>query len=86
MSGVYFLGIVTLVLAVDMLIALRFLRMADRTESDVGAAPKASSIDPAAARRFARIMLIATPIIWLFFVAFSFGLFGSTGNIIPIKF
>jgi hypothetical protein len=86
MSGAYFLGIMTLVLAVDLLIALRFLRMADRAESDVGAAPKAGSFDPAATRRFARIMLISTPIIWLFCAAFSFGLFGPTGNIIPIKF
>jgi len=86
MSGAYFLGIMTLVLVVDLLVALRFLRMADRAESEVGVPRKAGGIDPAAARRFARIMLVATPIMWLFCVAFSFGLFGSTGNIIPIKF
>jgi hypothetical protein len=86
MNGAYFLGIMTLVLAVDMLIALRFLRVADRAESEVGAPRKAGGIDPVASRRFARIMLFSTPVIWLFCVAFSFGLFGSTGNIIPIKF
>jgi hypothetical protein len=86
MSGAYFLGIVTLILVADVLIALRFLRMADRAQSEVGAPPKVGSLDPAAARRFARIMVIAAPLAWLFFVAFSFGLFGSTGNIIPITF
>jgi len=85
-NGVYFLGIMTLVLVVDMLVALRFLRMADRAESEVGVPRKTGGLDPLAARRFARIMLVATPIMWLFCVAFSFGLFGSTGNIIPIKF
>lgn len=86
MSGVYFLGIVTLVLVVDMLVALRFLRIADRAQSEVGVPRKVGTLDPAAARRAARLMLIAAPIAWLFFVAFSFGLFGSTGNIIPIQF
>ena len=85
MNGAILLGIVTLVLAVDVLIALRFRRMADRAEGNVGAPPKVGSLDPAAARRVVYLMLIAAPLMWLFFVAFSFGLFGSTGNIIPIK-
>ncbi|WP_066805864.1 hypothetical protein [Sphingomonas asaccharolytica] len=86
MNGAYFLGIVTLILVADLFVALRFRRMADRAENDVGAAPKVGSLDPAAARRVARLMLIGAPLLWLFLAAFSFGLFGPTGNIIPIKF
>jgi hypothetical protein len=86
MNGAYFLGIVTLVLVADVFIALRFRRMADRAESDVGAPPKVGGLDPVAARRVSRLMLIVAPLTWLFFVAFSFGLFGPTGSIIPIKF
>jgi hypothetical protein len=86
MSGALLLGIVTLILVADMLIALRFRRMADRGESDVGAPPKAGGVDPAVARRVSRLMLIAAPLTWLFFVALSFGLFGPIGNITPIQF
>ena len=86
MNGALLLGIVSLICFADVLIALRFKRLADRAESDVGAAPKAGGTDPAAARRFAQIMLIAAPLMWLFFVALTFGLFGPVGNITPIKF
>jgi hypothetical protein len=86
MSGAYFLGIITLVLVADVLVALRLLRMADRASDGVGVLRKVGAPDPAAARRVGRLMLIAAPFAWLFFVAFSFGLFGSTGNITPITF
>ena len=85
MSGALFLGIVSVICAADLLIALRFLRMADRADGDTGAPPKASQIDPAAARRFARIMLVAAPLMWLFFAALSFGIIPVDG-ITPIKF
>ena len=86
MSGALLLGMVSLFCVADVLIALRFKRLADRAESDVGAAPGAGGTDPAAARRFARVMLIAAPLMWLFFVALTFGLLGPVGNITPIKF
>ncbi|HEX7851916.1 MAG TPA: hypothetical protein VF485_19445 [Sphingomonas sp.] len=86
MNGAYFLGIVTLVLVAHVFVALRLRRMADRAESDVGAPPRVGSLDPVAARRVTRLMLIGAPLMWLFLAAFSFGLFGPTGNIIPIKF
>lgn len=86
MSGALLLGIVSLICVGDLLIALRFSRTAARAESDVGAAPASSRSDPAAMRRFARIMFIVAPLMWLFFVALTFGLLGPVGNITPITF
>lgn len=86
MSGAVFLGIVTLICVTGILIALWFKRLADRAEGNVRAARPLGQFDPIGARRFANLMLITAPLMWLFFVAFSFGLFGPTGNIIPIKF
>jgi hypothetical protein len=86
MSGALLLAVVTLVCAADLLIALRFSRLADRADSNVGAAPRRTGSDPAAMRRFARIMFVAAPLMWLFFVALTFGLLGPVGNITPITF
>lgn len=86
MSGAVLLAIVSLICMADLLIALRFSRLADRVDSNVGAAPRRTGSDPAAMRRFARIMFIAAPLMWLFFVALTFGLLGPVGNITPIKF
>ncbi len=86
MSGAVLLAIVSLICVADLLIALRFLRKADRVESGVGAAPRGNGSDPAALRQFARIMFIVAPLMWLFFVALTFGLLGPVGNITPIKF
>ena len=86
MSGALLLGIVSLICVADVLIALRFSRMADNADGLVGAAPAPGKVDPVAARRFARIMFVAAPLMWLFFVALTFGLFGPVGNIVPIKF
>jgi len=86
MNGALLLGLVSLVCFADVLIALRFKRLADRADSNVGTAPKVGGTDPTAARRFARVMLIVAPLMWLFFVALTFGLFGPVGGITPIKF
>ncbi|MGN6820147.1 MAG: hypothetical protein ACTHJR_15895 [Sphingomonas sp.] len=86
MNGALLLGIVTLVCVTDLMLALYFLRLAGQAESDVGAAPEAGGTNPAAARRFARVMFIATPVLWLIVAALSFGLFGPVGGITPIAF
>ena len=86
MSGAVLLGVVTLVCVADLLIALRFLRKADQADSNVGAAPRGNGSDPAVMRSFARIMFIVAPLMWLFFVALTFGLLGPVGNITPITF
>lgn len=86
MSGTVFLGIMSLVCVTDMVIALWFLRLANRAEGNVGAPRPAGQVDPVKARQFARIMFIIAPLMWLFFVALTFGLFGPVGNITPITF
>ena len=86
MNGALLLGVVSLVCVTDLMIALYFLRMANQAESDLGAAPSAGATNPAAARRFARVMFITAPLLWLFIAALTFGLFGPVGGIIPIKF
>lgn len=85
MSGAVLLGVISLVSATDIVIALYFKRLADRAESDVGAPRPVGQIDPVKARRFANLMLITAPLMWLFFVALTFGLFGPVGSITPIK-
>lgn len=85
MSGALILGVVSLVCVTDLALAFYFLRQANRTERVVGAAPKAGAIDPDAARRFARVLFLATPALWLFIALLSFGII-PVGNIIPIKF
>ena len=68
------------------MVILRLPGWADRAESDVGAAPRGNGSDPAVMRSFARIMFIIAPLMWLFFVALTFGLLGPVGTITPIKF
>jgi len=83
MSGALLLGAISLVCVADLMVAFYFLRLAGQAESDVGAAPKAGSIDPAAARRLARIMFVATPILWLVIALLAFGILPA-GGIVPI--
>jgi hypothetical protein len=85
MSGALLLGLVSLVCVTDLALAFYFLRQADQAESVVGAAPQAGAMDPAAARRFARVLFMATPALWLFIALLSFGII-PVGGIIPIKF
>jgi hypothetical protein len=85
MSGALVLSLVSLVCVTDLAMAFYFLRMANRADSLVGAAPETNGTNPAAARRFARVLFIATPALWLFIALLSFGII-PVGNIIPIKF
>ncbi len=85
-DGRLLLGIVTPICVGDIVVALRFSPLAARSRNEVGAPPKSSAIDPVAARRFARIMLIAAPLMWLLAAALTFGLFGPVKNITPIAF
>lgn len=86
MSGALLLGIISVICVADLLVARFFLSRADTADSAVGSAPKAGNLDPVAARRVARIMFITAPLMWLFFVALTFGLFGPVDGITPIKF
>jgi len=85
MSGALLLGLISLVCVVDLTIAFYFLRMANQAESVVGAAPQAGAVNPDAARRFARVLFIATPALWLVIALLSFGIV-PVGGIIPITF
>jgi hypothetical protein len=85
MSGALLLGLISLVCVTDLMIAFYLLRQANQAESVVGAAPKAGAINPDAARRFARVLFMATPGMWLVVALLSFG-FIPVGGIIPIKF
>jgi hypothetical protein len=85
MSGALVLGLVSLVCITDLALAFYFLRMANQADSLVGAAPETSGTNPAAMRRFARVLFVATPALWLFIALLSFGII-PVGNIIPIKF
>ena len=85
MNGALLLGIISLVCVTDLALAFYFLRMANRADSLVGAAPQAGAVDPDAARRFARMLFMATPILWLVVALLSFGVI-PVGNIIPITF
>jgi hypothetical protein len=85
MNGALLLGLVSLVCVTDLMLAFYFLRMANQAESVVGAAPESGGTNPAAARRFARVMFLATPMLWLIVALLSFGIV-PVGGIIPIKF
>lgn len=85
MSGALLLGLISLVCVTDLMIAFYFLRMANRAESVVGAAPETGGTNPEAARRFARVLFMATPGMWLIVALLSFGIIPVDG-IIPIKF
>jgi hypothetical protein len=85
MNGALLLGLISLVCVTDLMIAFYFLRMANRADSVVGAAPQAGTINPDAARRFARVLFMATPGVWLVVALLSFGAI-PVGGIIPITF
>jgi len=85
MSGALLLGLISLVCVTDLALAFYFLRMANQADSLVGAAPEASGTNPEAARRFARVLFMATPGMWLVVALLSFGII-PVGGIIPIKF
>jgi len=85
MNGALLLGLISLVCVTDVMIAFYFLRMANQADSLVGAAPEASGTNPDAARRFARVLFMATPGVWLIVALLSFGIIPVDG-IIPIKF
>ena len=85
MNGALLLGLVSLVCITDLMIAVYFLHMANQAESVVGAAPETGGTNPAAARRFARVLFMATPGVWLVVALLSFGII-PVGGIIPIKF
>lgn len=85
MSGALLLGIISLVCVTDLMIAYYFLRMANRADGLVGAAPGTNGTNPEAARRFARVLFMATPGMWLVVALLSFGIV-PVGNITPITF
>jgi len=85
MSGALLLGLISLVCVTDLMIAVYFLRMANQADSLVGATPKAGAVNPDAARRFARVLFMATPGMWLVVALLSFGVI-PVGGIIPITF
>ena len=85
MSGALLLGLISLVCVTDLAIAFYFLRMANQADSMVGAAPQAGAVNPDAARRFARVLFMATPGMWLVVALLSFGVI-PVGNIIPVTF
>ncbi|WP_066816671.1 hypothetical protein [Sphingomonas mali] len=85
MNGALLLGLISLVCVIDLAPAFYFLRMANQADSLVGAAPQAGAVNPDAARRFARVLLMATPGVWLVVALLSFGVI-PVGNITPITF
>jgi hypothetical protein len=85
MSGALLLGLVSLICVTDLMIAFYFLRMANQADTMVGAAPQAGAINPDAARRFARVLFMATPGVWLVVALLSFGAI-PVGGITPITF
>ena len=88
MNGALLLAIGSAVCLTDLVIAWLFLRGADRADSMVGAAHPLTpdpQTSPDARRRFAHILFLTTPILWLVFAALSFGLLPIDG-ITAIKF
>ncbi|THD37867.1 MAG: hypothetical protein E7773_02500 [Sphingomonas sp.] len=86
MSGALLLGIISLVVATDIGLALLFIAQANRAESEMGAPlPAAGAPDPAAQRKTARLLLVTAPLIWLVVAALSFGIVPVDG-IVPVKF
>ena len=85
MSGALLLGLISLICVTDLALAFYFLRQANQADSLVGAAPEASGTNPEAARRFARVLFMATPGVWLVVALLSFGII-PVGGIILIKF
>ena len=81
-KGAILLGAITLVLIVDMLVALYFRSLADGVESGERVS---TSIDPANARKTASLMLIAAPLMWLVVALIAFGVIPA-GGIDPISF
>jgi hypothetical protein len=81
-NGAILLGAITLVLIIDMLVALYFRSLADRVESGERVS---TSIDPANARKTASLMLIAAPLMWLIVALIAFGVIPA-GGIDPISF
>lgn len=85
MNGAVLLSVISLVCVTDLTIAFYFLRRANRAGSIVGAAPQAGAINSEGARRFARVLFITTPALWLIVALLSFGII-PVGNITPITF
>ena len=65
----------------DILVALYFRSLADRVDSGEAIS---TNIEPDKARRFATMMLVAAPLMWLLMALVSFGLIPTT--IDPIQF
>jgi len=86
MNGAVLLGVMSLVCVGDIAIALFLAAKANRARDTLDSAPGSSTFDPVGARRTSRLLFIVTPLLWLFFVALCFGLFGPVGGITPISF
>jgi hypothetical protein len=82
MDGKLVLGIVTLMVIGDMLIAIKFRQLADRADSGEAAMP--GKVDASGARMIATSLLIMGPLLWLAIALMCFGLIPS--GIAPIKF
>ena len=79
MSGWLFLGVVTLICAMDFIIGLRFVRAED---PPVGAPPDGPSA--AQRRKVGWMFLIFAPVLWLITASIALGLFGPVPGIEPI--
>jgi hypothetical protein len=77
-SGALFLGIMTLISAVDFTVGWLKWRSGS-ARGDVGAAPAAPAADHEGRRRAGRMIMIAAPILWLIIAAICFGVFGDLG-------
>jgi hypothetical protein len=80
-SGWALLAIVTLICAGGFANGMRFSRADDRL-----AARAAPSMDAARVRRFGLVFMIAAPLMWLFFAAMLFGLFGPVHGLPLVRF
>ena len=80
-TGAILLIVMTIVLMIDIAIAVYFRSLADRVESGETVS---SSIDPSGARKTATLLLINAPIIWLIVALISLGVIPT--GIDPVKF
>jgi hypothetical protein len=81
MSGWTWLGLVTLICGGAFANGVRFARADDRL-----ATRAAPSMDAPRVRGFGLLFMIAAPIMWLFFAAMLFGLFGPIPGLPLIRF
>ena len=75
------LAVISFVALSDVLIALYYRSLADRVE--IGETVS-STIEPAAARKMATLLLVSAPVMWLVIALISFGVIPT--GVDPIRF